>query len=249
MDIAIVTGASAGLGWEFARQIDKEYHVDSIWLIARREERLKELAEQLETATKILPLDLTLSESLEQIEQEISDYNAHIHLLVNNAGFGKKGLFQEIDREKQLNMIDLNIRALVELTHITLPHMNAGDQIIQVASSAGFLPMGRFAVYAASKAFVQNFSIALAAELKPRKIWVTAVCPGPVDTEFQAVAYEKPGSRNSSAPSAKVVVEKALRDSAAGKTLSVYGSSIKLVHLLSRFFPRKFLAKMGMMRK
>ncbi len=248
MDIGIVTGASSGLGWEFAKQIDTQYQLDEIWIIARREEQLQRLAGTLNTPARIFVLDLTDPQSLGQIEDALDQNNYHIRILVNNAGYGKKGWFREIDRTKQLNMIDLNVRALVHLTHIALPLMQSGDQILQIASSAGFIPMGRFAVYSGTKAFVINFSIGLGVELESKGINVTAVCPGPVDTEFQAVAYEEPGRRNTSAPSAKDVVALALKDVQRGRFMSVYGASIKFVWFAARLFTRKFMARMALKR-
>lgn len=248
MDIAIVTGASAGLGWEFARQIDRRYTLDAIWIVARREKRLKQLSEVMNTPVRIFVHDLTDPDSVERLCNALEDQNAHIRMLVNNAGFGKKGFFEEIDRQKQLSMIDLNIRALTDLTHAALPYMQSGDRILQVASASGFFPMGGSAVYSASKAFALHFSVALSAELEARGITVTAVCPGPVDTEFQAVAFEEPGRRNRSAPTPEQVVSKALHDSDRGRDMSVYGLLMKLGNLLSRFFPRRFLAKRVMGR-
>lgn len=248
MDIGIITGASSGLGREFAKQIDTQYQLDEVWLVARREERLKRLSEELNTPTKIFTLDLTKPESLEKLAQKLQQQEYHVRILVNNAGFGKKGNFSEIELAKQIDMVDLNVRALVHLTHIALPFMQSGDHILQIASSAGFIPMGRFAVYSGSKAFVINFSIGIGVELEDKGIHVTAVCPGPVDTEFQAVAYEEPGRRNTSAPSARDVVTLALKDVRRGRMMSVYGSRIKLIWFAARFFTRKFMAKMALKR-
>ena len=138
-------------------------------------------------------------------------------------------------------MIDLNVRVLTEITQRALPFCGRGSHIVQVGSTAGFMPLTNFAVYAASKAYVVNFSNALAQELKPRGITVTAVCPGPVETEFLEVASTN-GSKMQ-APDAVLakahkVVEKAIADSRDGKLNSIYGGSIKAFSVLSRFIPR-----------
>ena len=246
MDIAIVTGASSGLGWEFVRQIDERYSLDEIWVVARREERLQDLSELVETPLRIFPLDLSAQESIQSIEQALKRATPHLKILVNNAGFGKRGTFQSIGLDSQLQMIDLNIRALVHLTYICIDYMDSGDQIIQLASSAGFLPIPNFTTYAASKAFVIHFSNGLAAELQQKGITVTAVCPGPVNTEFQKVAHENgPGEFNAIAPGAAPVVSKALRNAAGKRWFSLYGWYIKLLVFIVRLLPKKTLAKLS----
>ena len=249
MDIGIVTGASAGLGWEFAQQIDARYNLDELWIIARREARLEELAGLLNTPVKILGLDLTSKADISELEKLLRDGDYRLQLLVNNAGFGKRGNFANIDLDAQLDIVDLNVRAVVHITHLTLPYMQRGDQIIQVASSAGFLPMGGFAVYAASKAFVTNFSNAIAAELRDKGIIVTAVCPGPVATEFQSISGSNPAeTRYLGGSTAEEVVKKALQDVRRGKWFSIYGFMMNLLPFLTRITTRKLQAKLAMWR-
>ncbi|MCF7805269.1 MAG: SDR family NAD(P)-dependent oxidoreductase [Candidatus Marinimicrobia bacterium] len=244
MNIALVTGASSGLGWEFARQIDSDFSLDEIWLVARRKDRLHELASGLKTAAKVFPLDLREPECLQYLGDGLAENQPHLRLLVNNAGFGKRGRFSDIPLAPQLDMIDLNIRALVHLTYLGLEYMDAGDRIIQVASSAGFLPMGNFATYSSTKAFIINFSTALGAELHERGITVTAVCPGPVDTEFQSVAGSKDRPQLINA-TAQDVVTKAMQDLKRSRSFSIYGFIVKLVPVLARIAPRTWLAKLN----
>lgn len=246
MDIGIITGASSGLGWEFALQISRRYPLDELWLIARREERLQLLSEQLETHSRIFSMDLTRPENLTSLQTALSEKPYRVRFLINNAGFGKRGPFQKLSLDSQLDMIDLNIRALVQLTYYCLPVMQSGDRILQVASSAGLLPMGNFSVYSATKAFVINFSNGLAAELSKKNITVTAVCPGPVETEFHRVATDGQ-SDSTSLPMAtsEQVVYKALNDAERGKWMSLYGASIKFLPLITRVFSRKFLARVA----
>jgi hypothetical protein len=242
MRVAIVTGASSGLGWEYAKQLAPRREVDEVWLIARRRARLEELATRLVGAEgRPFSVDLTEQEQLAGLFDRVEREQPEITWLVNNAGFGKYGRFDAFSVETNLAMIDLNIRALTEITQRALPYCRAGSRIVQVASSAGFSPLAKFAVYAATKAYVLNFSNALAAELAERDIGVTAVCPGPVDTEFQAVAQapggeELPVSLSARAPD---VVRHSLADARKGRYNSVYGASMSAWQALSGVVPRR----------
>lgn len=248
MKIAVITGASSGLGEEFARQIDKKYKgIDEIWLIARRKEKLEELSEVLNTPCKILPYDITTDEWNEKYKQLLQEEKPSICTLINNAGYGKIGEFKKLDLKEQLGMIDLNITALVALTYNSIPYLSKNAKVLITASSAGFLPQPYFNMYAATKAFALSFSRALHHELKNDNITVTAVCPGPVDTEFFDVASDK------GAPSmflkriimkkANQVVNKALIDVSKGKEVSVFGGSIKAFRVLTKVIPQSFILK------
>lgn len=181
MKIAVVTGASSGMGTEFARQIcSKCLGLDEIWLIARREERLKKLTRELSIPARIFKIDLTVDEEYTLLTDTLLKEKPHIRIAVNCAGFGKTAPFISISQKDTLGMIDLNCRALTKMTYILTPYMPANSYLIQFASIAGILPQPNFAVYAASKAYVLSFSRAIREELKAKKIYVTAVCPGPV---------------------------------------------------------------------
>lgn len=198
--IGIITGASSGMGRDFALQIAKDYSylcMDELWLVARRIDKLKELADNInsiENAAKAIPVEMDISGSegaegfnkLLSKEKEAGDFE--ITVLVNNAGFGTYGPFSETPVKKEMQMIDLNCTALTGITGYALPFMNENSYIINTASMAAFAPLGNFAVYAATKAFVLSFSLALRAELKKRGIKVCALCPGSVSTEFANVA-------------------------------------------------------------
>lgn len=256
--IAIITGASSGLGREFALQIEKEFFLDEIWLIARRSEPMKELVERFRKSSGIsISLDLTDSGDLSSLQKRIEIESPEISILVNNAGYGKIGPFQELGLEEQLRMIDLNIRALTHLTKICLPYMKPGSKILQIASSAAYSPAPYFAVYAATKSYVVSFSEALNFELHPMGISVTAVCPGPVSTEFFTVAQKneymkdkvgdsEPFNKNLMA-NAHDVVRKALRDMEKGRSRSIYGITIllltKIACITPNYLKMRFLAK------
>ena len=150
--IAIVTGASSGLGREFAHQIDTMADLDEIWLIARRRERLVELAAELNTDTRILALDLLQESSFAIIESELKQQKPVVSILINNAGKGKAGRFASIEREYNSELLRLNVLAIMQLTNLVLPYCAAGSRILQISSVAAFMPQPGFSVYAASKA-------------------------------------------------------------------------------------------------
>ena len=246
--IAIVTGASAGLGIEFARQIDARREVDEIWLVARRKERLEETAAQLRHAKGVvIPLDLSARTAHKKIAARLQEAgDVEIVWLINNAGYGLAGKFRKADLERQLNMIDLNCRALTALTGVCLPYMNRGAHVVNVGSAAGFMAMPGFAVYAATKAYVNAFSQALAAESKNDGITVTAVCPGPVATEFQEVAGLRGAAAQSRFMAQPVdVVRDAIRDAAKGEPMSIHGAVMKAYGVLSQLVPRNLVARRG----
>ena len=159
MNIAIITGASSGIGKEFALQLDAGlYTIDEFWLIARRKDRLEELACDLDHMAKTIPLDLTQEADMEHLRALLRKERPAVRMLINCSGYGIMGQFSEIDSREQVGMIDLNCRALTEITHACLPYMKKNSRIIQLASSAAFLPQPGFAVYAASKSYVLSFS-------------------------------------------------------------------------------------------
>lgn len=245
MKIAIITGASSGMGREAMIQIaDRFGGLEEIWAIARREERLEEMRRLLPVPLRILPLDLAEPDSLKILKWELETEKPQVRLLVNAAGFGKIGRSSDIPLMDETGMIRLNCEALCGVTHLVLPYMTPHSRILQFASAAAFLPQPGFAVYAATKAFVLSYSRALNAELKARDIVVTAVCPGPVNTEFFETAEatgSMPAYKKLAMANPKRVVRTALRDAMMGKTVSVYGPVMKLFFLLSKIIPHPVL--------
>lgn len=244
MRIAFVTGASSGLGRAFVRQIPRLYRsLDEIWVLARRTGRLESLKAECPVPLRIFGGDLIEAEVYERVAKELKERDAEIRMLVNAAGFGKTGRFDAISLEDQLRMIDLNCRALTKLTGICLPHLSKGSRIVNVASAAAFSPQPGFAVYAAGKAYVYRLSSALREELLSRRIFVTAVCPGPVDTEFFRISGELPGAcRSFFRADAEAVAKTALKDAAKGKAVSVYGLPMKAARVLGCMLPDACLA-------
>lgn len=245
MKIAIVTGASSGMGRETILQLaDRFGTLDEIWAIARREERLADLKTQVPVILKILPLDLKQPESWEELADRLRQSKPDVKFLVNAAGYGKIGSVGSLSLEDETGMPGLNCQALCGVTNVVLPYLSKNSRIIQYASSAAFLPQPKFAIYAATKAFVLSYSRALNMELKSREIYVTAVCPGPVRTEFFDIAESTgkvPIYKKLTMANPKKVVALAIRDSMMGKSISVYGILMKAFLILSKVVPHDLL--------
>lgn len=238
MRIAVITGASSGIGWEFVKGIDKSEQLDEIWVIARRMERLREVAKTAKTKVRPISMDLTLPESYDAYKQLLEEEKPEICALVNNSGFGVFGAFEERSLEQQLKIIDLNDKALVAMTYLSLPYMKKGGKIYNVASSSAFQPVPYQAIYGSSKAFVFNFSRALNMELKPRGIRVMAICPHWCKTEFfdTAVTDDTIVYYNFF-NTAEEVVTTAIRNMKKGKDVSLAGIKIKLQRLEVKLLP------------
>jgi short-subunit dehydrogenase len=214
MKATLITGASGGIGEAFARRLAAEKH--NLVLAARSEAKLHDLCDELMLKHQItahyVVADLSLPEADARLFSETERHGFQIEWLINNAGFGSMGDFADLDLQRELEMINLNISALVALTHRYLQGMREqrSGTIINVASTAGFQPIPFMATYAATKAFVRSFSEAIAEENRPHNITITALCPGPTDTNFFNVADAKP-LQVKGVQSPEVVVETALK--------------------------------------
>ena len=190
MTIAIVTGASSGMGREFVRQLHSYVSVDEIWAIARRASALEELKSETAIPVRPVMLDLLQPESFTAFAKLLEEEKPDVKLLVNAAGFGKFGKAENVSLEDDLGMIDLNCRALVAMTRLTLPYMAPGSHVLQLDSLSAFQPVPYITTYGASKAFVLSYSRAMNAELKPRGIRMMAMNPGWVKTEFFSHSFQ-----------------------------------------------------------
>ena len=249
MKIVIVTGASSGMGREAAIQLaDRFSGIGEIWAVARRAKRLEELKEQVPVPVRVFPLDLSLEADRNVLAQALKEEQPEVRMLVNAAGYGKIGAAGDIPLEEETGMVRLNCEALCAVTHMVLPYMPKNSRVIQLASSAAFMPQPGFAVSAATKAFVLSYSRALNAELKKRGILVTAVCPGPVKTEFFDVAEttgKMPFYKELTMARAENVVRKALRDSMMGKEVSIYGLPMNAFFVLTKILPHRLLIQIA----
>ena len=189
--VAVITGASSGMGREFAKLIDRELTcIDEIWLIARRRDRLEEVRDEIHKPSLIICSDVSEDSFADYYRKMLKQERAGIKLLINCAGYGIIGSVAETGYDVSVGMVKTNCEGLTTVTQLSLPYMLEKSRIINLASSAAFLPQPDFAIYAASKSYVLSFSRALNVELRERNIFVTAVCPGPVATEFFRIAED-----------------------------------------------------------
>lgn len=242
--IAVITGASSGMGREFVIQLEREKQFDEIWVIARRRDRLEALQKDLKTPIRPIALDLTKDESIAEYRALLEAEKPVVDVLVNASGFGKFGTFAEMDLDVMNNMIDLNVKAYVSMTHVTLPYMVQGSQVYQLDSLSSFQPVPYISVYGATKAFVLSFSRAIGVELKKRGIRMLAVCPGWVKTEFfdRAVTDDTITYYNKFF-TPEEVISRAIRDMKRGKDVSVCGFSIRAQVLLTKLLPHRTVMK------
>lgn len=247
---ALVTGASSGIGAEFARQLAaRGMH---LILVARREDRLKELAEELDTRhgtrCEVIVADLSVPEEAGRLFADVGERDIEVELLINNAGFGWVGAVDDVDPLRMMEMIRLNISALTELTYLFLPAMLKREHggIINVASVAAFQPVAYMPVYSASKAFVLHFSEALWAECRDRNVTIQGLCPGTTATEFFDVAGASGWLKKQRFHTAAYVVRKSIKALDKGRQYVVPGFINKVLSLSVRLARRKMVVLQSM---
>lgn len=241
MRIAIVSGASSGIGRCIAKELDS-LGLDELWIIGRSLEKLDSLSRELNTPSRVFQLDLTKEKSFTALIQELSKGHS-VEYLVVSAGVGYTGAFEKLSHTEISNMTELNCTALSLLTSVVLPYINKEGKILFLASGAGFLPQPNFAVYAASKAYVISFARALREELKERKIKVTAACPGPVDTDFFAGLSNVKEYKKRFLISPEVVARGAVLAVQKNKAIYVPTFSMKLLRFMAKILPTTWLLK------
>lgn len=242
--IAVITGASSGMGRSFAQKLDRAESFDEIWLIARRLDRLEELGKSLRAPVKAIPLDLTRPESYTEYRALLEAEKPQVEVLVCGAGFGRFGAFTAMPLEPQLEMVDLNVKALVAVTYDTLPYMTKGGRIYEIDSLSSFQPVPYINVYGATKAFVLSFTRALNVELVERGIRAMAVSPGWVKTEFfdRAVTDDTIVYYNRYYE-ADEVVDRAIRDMKKGKDVSVCGFPVRAQVFFTKLLPHRLVMR------
>ena len=246
MNIAIITGASSGMGREFVLQLSKYVNVDEIWAIARREDALKTI--KAVAAVRPIPLDLCDEASFSRFADLLAAEKPNVKLLVNAAGFGKFGAFQNVPLEDDLRMIDLNCKALVAMTRLTLPYMGSGSHVLQLDSLSAFQPVPYIATYGATKSFVLSYTRAVNRELKGSGIRMMAMNPGWVKTEFFNHAFQTNGGNEvqyfNHLYEARDCVATGLKDLyKTKKDYSVHGLPIKFQVLLVKLVPHSIVMK------
>lgn len=244
MKIAVITGASSGMGREFVYAIDKEFDLDEIWVIARREEKLKELGEKCRAKVRPIALDLADRESFAAYKDVLEAEKPEIKVLVNAAGFGLFGTFTEMDMNRQLDIIDLNDGALTAMCHMSIPYMPEGSHIINLASNSSWQPVPYINVYGASKAYVMSFSRALGVELKKQGIHVMAVAPGWIKTEFfDHAVHDDTIKYYDRYYTAEQVIKRAMKDLRKKKTVSILGFPVRMQVRAVKLLPVSLIMK------
>lgn len=236
------------MGQEFVRQLCSKDHYDEVWVIARRKERLEELQKVVSCKVRAIPLDLTKQEAYNAYKALLEKEKPQVKVLVNASGYGKFEAFTNLGLKEQLDMIDLNDKALVAITYLTMPYLSEGSEVYQIGSLSSFQPVPYIGVYGATKAFVLSFTRAVNAENRKKGIKMMAVCPGWVRTEFfeHAVVDESVITYYNQFFTAEQVVKRALKDMKKGKDVSIVGPKIRLQVLVTKLLPHKLVMKIWM---
>ena len=241
--IAIITGATGGLGQEFVRAVLKE-KPDEIWAIARNADKLNALKGRFGMRVRPVVCDLSKHEDIERVAQMLKSERPDVSLLINNAGIARMGSTADFSDDEISKLIDINCKAVSLLCGYVLPFMSKGSRILNISSASSFQPVPYINLYAASKAFVRSYSRALNVELKSRGITCTAVCPGWIDTEMLPKVSGGKAIKYPGLVSPKRVAVQAMRDSEKGRDMSVCTLFVKYEHFLSKTLAHKTLMKM-----
>lgn len=251
-NIAIITGASSGLGKEFVRLLVDKKAFDEIWVIARNKNNLDLLVSKFGNKIKPYSMDLSNIENIKNFEKEIKIKNVNVCMLINNAGFAKFGKYDDISLDESINMINLNISGVVAMTLACIPYMKKGSYIMNVSSQASFQPLPYMNIYGATKSFVKNYSRALSAELKDKNIHVMALCSGWITTNLfdrANIGAKKNITNFYGIKTPDVIAKKALNDLVNKKDVSIYGAYVNTYHCISKIIPENILMKIWLMQQ
>ena len=243
--IAILTGATGGLGREFLKQILKE-EIDEVWVIARNEQKLSELRK--EYGEKVIPMSIDLSElqGIEQIKNVLDEKKPQVMYLINNAGLAKMGNYKDFDIEEIDKTINVNCKAPVMLAQICIPYMGKGSKILNISSASAFQPNPYINLYAASKVFERSYSRALNVELNGTGITSVAVCPGWIDTELLQKEINGKKVKFPGMVTPDRVAKQAIKDAKKGKDMSVCSLYVKCQHVNVKLLPQRLVMKIWM---
>ena len=250
--IAVITGASSGLGREYVRKLVKREGLDEIWAIARNQQKLDRLKSECGEKIRTFSIDLSDRRNIIEFGRVLAREKPLISYLINNAGYAKLCSYADLDMEQSLNMIDLNCGGVVAMGLACIPYMSKGSKILNIASQASFQPLPYQNIYSSTKAFIRNYSRALNVELKDRGISVTAVCPGWMDTDLYEranIGAEKATRFFVGMVSPGPVAEKSLADADKGRDISVYSFYVKGCHLLAKILPQRAMMKIWLMQQ
>ena len=251
-NIAIITGASSGFGREFTKLLAQDNSLDEIFVLSRSAEKLEEVKSELGEKIKPYIIDLSYTENIKNFADYLKTQNPNVKILINNAGYAKFCSYDDISIDESLNMINLNISAVVSMGLICIPYMEEGAHILNIASQAAFQPVPYQNIYSATKSFVKNYSQALNVELKNKGIKVTTVCPGWMKTnlyERGCIGAEKATKRFMCMVSPEKVAQKALKDAYKNKDISIYGLHVRIAVLITKFLPEKWIMKFWLLQQ
>lgn len=250
--IAIVTGASSGMGVEFVKLLTRKKELDEIWIIARNADKLEKVKIEFGNKIKCFPMDLSNMVSIKKFGENQELENCNIKYLINNAGFAKFCSYDDLSVDESINMIDVNVSGVVAMGLVCIPYMERGSHIINIASQASFQPLPYQNIYSSTKAFVRNYTRALNVELKDKGIVATAVCPGWMKTGLfdRGLIGAKKATKNfKGMVMPDVVAKKAISDADKGKDMSIYGAYVKMCHLIAKILPQRVMMKVWLMQQ
>ena len=246
MSIAIITGASSGIGREFAKQMKEKLGVEDFWFIARRADKMEALKSELNVNARIISADLTRDEGVSAVRAALEEEKPQVKYLISAAGFGVFGSFDQVGEDQVAKMIDLNAKALVLITHMVIPYMERGGRIVELGSGSCFTPLPYFNTYSSSKAFVLHYTKSLNYEIKKYGLRATCFCPGWVETDFLGIASadSEVTMPKATKPLLKKekVVSKCIRAMVKGKAMCVTNWYTKMQHVLFKILPDSILS-------
>ncbi len=250
--IAIVTGASSGIGREFVKLLLKAKEVDEIWAVARDKEKLNRLKNRFGVRVKIYSVDLSNLDQIKKFGAVVKQKKPDIKYLINSAGYAKFCSYENLSVRQTVNMIDVNCSAVVAMTLLAIPYMKRDSHILNLSSQASFQPLPYQNVYSATKTFVRHYSRALNVELREKGISVTAVCPGWMRTALYQramIGADKTVNNFLGMTAPDKVAAKALRDARRNKDMSVYGIYVRASHVAAKLLPQKVMMKLWMLQQ